>query len=197
MKAFLLVLKREVLLSLHDPRRLVFLFGAAVAYLIVFGLLYIPNIVTDVPCVVLDQENSHLSRQLLTALESSDSLHVTDYVTSEEEMREVLKEKRAYAAIEVPRDFSKKIKTGSSSDVLYMANGANIILTNITSSAVSDILADFSNRLATERVALRTGAEVETVRHVINPVTPHLRVLHNMTQGYMFFFLLGLAMVAF
>lgn len=106
-------------------------------------------------------------------------------------------EKRAYAAIEIPRDFSKKIKTGSSSDVLYMANGANIILTNITSSAVSDILADFSNRLATERVALRTGAEVEMVRHVINPVTPHLRVLHNMTQGYMFFFLLGLAMVAF
>ncbi len=106
-------------------------------------------------------------------------------------------EKRAYAAIEIPWDFSKKIKTGSSSDVLYMANGANIILTNITSLVVSDILADFSNRLATERVALRTGAEVEMVRHVINPVTPHLRVLHNMTQGYMFFFLLGLAMVAF
>lgn len=197
MKAFLLVLKREALLSLHDPRRLVFLFGAAVAYLLVFGLLYIPNIVTDVPCVVLDQENSHLSRQLLTALESSDSLCITDYVTSEEEMREALREKRAYAAIEIPQDFSKKVKTGRSSDVLYMANGANIILTNITSSAVADILADFSNRLAVERVALRTGAEVETVQHVISPVTPHLRVLHNMTQGYMFFFLLGLAMVAF
>ena len=36
-------------------------------------------------CLV-DQENSHLSRQLLTALESSDSLHVTDYVTSEEDV---------------------------------------------------------------------------------------------------------------
>ena len=32
---------------------------------------------------------------------------------------------------------------------------------------------------------------------MISPVHAHLRVLYNTTQGYMFFFLLGLAMVAF
>ena len=35
----------------RDLRRPVFLFGAALAYLIVFGILYLPNIVTAVPCV--------------------------------------------------------------------------------------------------------------------------------------------------
>ena len=40
-----------------DLRRPVFLFGAALAYLIVFGILYLPNIVTAVPCVVLDPFN--------------------------------------------------------------------------------------------------------------------------------------------
>ena len=49
MKDLLLAIRREFLMVLHDPRRLVFLFGAAVAYLIVFGLLYVPNIVKDVP----------------------------------------------------------------------------------------------------------------------------------------------------
>ena len=33
MKDLLLAIRREFLMALHDPRRLVFLFGAAVAYL--------------------------------------------------------------------------------------------------------------------------------------------------------------------
>ncbi|MFV0635149.1 ABC transporter permease [Mitsuokella sp. WILCCON 0060] len=190
-------MKRELLLAVRDPRRLVFLFGAAVAYLIVFGLLYVPNLVKDVPCVVYDAENSHFSRELVRDIESSDSMKAAVFVTSEEEMQNALNTKQAYAAIEIPPDFSKKVKTGQGADVLYMANGANIILTNITSSAMQDILAAFSDRAAAERTALRTGGDEQLLQHMIAPVHVHLRVLYNTTQGYMFFFLLGLAMVAF
>lgn len=197
MKELLLAIRREFLTALHDPRRLVFLFGAAVAYLIVFGLLYVPNIVKDVPCVVYDAENSHFSRELVRDIESSDSMRAVLFVDSEEDMREALRQKQAYAAIEIPADFSRKVKTGQSAEVLYMANGANIILTNITSSAMQDILANFSDRFAAERTALRTGGDEELLQHMISPVHAHLRVLYNTTQGYMFFFLLGLAMVAF
>ena len=197
MKDLLLAIRREFLTALHDPRRLVFLFGAAVTYLIVFGLLYVPKIVKDVPCVVYDAENSHFSRELVRDIESSDSMRAVLFVDSEEDMREALRQKQAYAAIEIPADFSRKVKTGQSAEVLYMANGANIILTNITSSAMQDILADFSDRFAAERTALRTGGDEELLQHMISPVHAHLRVLYNTTQGYMFFFLLGLAMVAF
>ncbi|WP_432648017.1 ABC transporter permease [Mitsuokella sp.] len=190
-------IKRELLLAVHDPRRLVFLFGAAVAYLIVFGLLYVPNLVKDVPCVIYDAENSHFSRELVRDIESSDSMKAAVFVTSQEDMQHALDTKQAYAAIEIPADFSKKVKTGQGADVLYMANGANIILTNITSSAMQDILADFSDRAAAERTALRTGGDEQLLQHMIAPVHVHLRVLYNTTQGYMFFFLLGLAMVAF
>lgn len=197
MKHLFAAIRREVRMALHDPRRLVFLFGAAVAYLIVFGLLYVPNLVKDVPCVIYDAENSHFSRELVRDIESSDSMRAAVFVDSEEAMREALRQKQAYAAIEIPADFSRKVKTGQSAEVLYMANGANIILTNVTSSAMQDILADFSDRFAAQRTALRTGGDEEVLQHMIAPVHAHLRVLYNTTQGYMFFFLLGLAMVAF
>lgn len=197
MMKLLQAMKRELGLAVRDPRRLIFLFGAAVAYLIVFGLLYVPNLVKDVPCVVYDAENSHFSRELVRDIESSDSMKATVFVNSEEEMQRALNMKQAYAAIEIPSDFSKKVKTGQGADVLYMANGANIILTNITSSAMQDILAAFSDRAAAERTALRTGGDEQLLEHMISPVHVHLRVLYNTTQGYMFFFLLGLAMVAF
>ena len=98
-------------------------------------------------------------------------------------MQRALNMKQAYAAIEIPSDFSKKVKTGQGADVLYMANGANIILTNITSSAMQDILAAFSDRAAAERTALRTGGDEQLLEHMISPVHVHLRVLYNTTQG--------------
>ena len=194
---FVSLFKKELVEIRHDLRRPVFLFGAALAYLIVFGMLYILNIVTAVPTVIYDEENSAASRRLVQDFEASDSYDIQGYVTSEEEMRDWLREKNAVAAIEIPKDFSKKAKTGSYSTVLYLTNGSNIILTNITSSAVQDILADFSDHLAAKQAALRYGLNEEAVLHRLAPVHAHLRVLYNATQGYMFFFMLGLAMVAF
>ena len=194
---FVDLFKRELGEIRHDMRRPAFLFGAALAYLIVFGMLYLPNIVTAVPAVVYDEENSSASRSLIRDFEASDSYDIRGYVTSEEEMRAWLQEKQAIAAIENPKDFSKKAKTGSYSTVLYLINGSNIILTNITSSAAQDIVANFSDHLAAKQAALRYGLDEQAILHRIAPVHAHLRVLYNATQGYLFFFLLGLAMVAF
>lgn len=181
----------------RDLRRPVFLFGAALAYLIVFGILYLPNIVTAVPCVVLDEENSALSRRLVQDFAASDSYRITAYVNTQEEMRQALREKQAIAAIDIPHDFSKKAKTGTYAIVLYLVNGSNIILTNITSGAAQDIVADFSNRLAARQAALRYGLDEGAALRAIAPVAVHLRVLYNTMQGYLYFFMLGLAMVAY
>ena len=197
MSWFPALFKKELVEIKHDLRRPAFLFGAALAYLIVFGMLYLPNIVTAVPAVIYDEENSAASRSLVQDFEASDSYDIQGYVTSEEEMRAWLQEKKAVAAIEIPKDFSKKAKTGSYATVLYLINGSNIILTNITSSAAQDIVADFSDRLAAKQAALRYGLNEQAVFHRLSPLHAHLRVLYNATQGYMFFFMLGLAMVAF
>ena len=181
----------------HDLRRPSFLFGAALAYLLVFGMLYLPNLVKSVPCVIYDADQSVLSRQLTTAVEDSDSFHVVRYVRTQEEMQAALKNKEAFAAIGIPADFSKKTKVGDYGTVLFMVNGSNIIMTNVTSSAIQDIVAQLSNETAARQTALLTGGDETMLAKRIAAVQVHLRVLYNATQGYLFFFLLGLAMVAF
>lgn len=191
------IIRREFRQCLKDGRRFVFLFGAALAYLLIFGVLYTPNIVKNIPCIVYDEEQSQLSREFVRHFADSDSFSVVGYAATQEEMQQALREKQAYAAIGIPRDFSKKIKNGESSTLLFMVNGSNIILTNITSSAAQDIAAEFSNKLAARNAAMRLGANEEQLVKRIAPVSCHLRVLYNPTQGYTYFFLLGLAMVAF
>ncbi len=197
MKAFRQQMVGEARAARSDPRRFVFLFGAALAYLIVFGMLYTPNIVTRVPCVIYDAEQTALSRSLVQDFEASDAYRVTEYAGTEEAMEAALREKRALVALEIPPDFSKKAKAGDYATVLYLVNGSSIIVTNLTSSAAQSILADFSDTLAAKQLALRYGLDEGAVLHRLAPVSTNLRVLYNATQGYLFFFLIGLAMVAY
>lgn len=191
------LLRREWRQTKGDMRRLVFLFGAAMAYLIVFGMLYVPNIVRYVPAVIYDAAQTARSREIVQAFSDSDSFRITSYAASREEMQRAVLEKDAYVAIEIPADFSRRWAQEGSATVLYMVNGSNIILTNVTSSAAQDILADISNRWGAERTALALGADRNALARRIAPVEAGLRVLYNSTQGYMLFFLIGLAMAAF
>lgn len=190
--------KREIKqLFLRQPMRLMFLFGAALAYLVVFGILYSPNIVKYTPIVIYDQDQSALSRDLVRQFDSTDAFRIIGNVDSEESMDKALRDKTAYGAVYIPKDFSKKVKTGSYSTALFVVNGSNIIITNITSTYAQDIVTDFSNRIAASQGALRLGINEEQLAKKINPVTYETRILNNPTQGYVLFFLIGLAMAAF
>lgn len=180
----------------HDARRAIFLFGAATAYLILFGILYYPGVVKDIPTVICDESHTAYSRVLTKNLTDDESFSVVRVVATEEEARSMLKEKEAYTAVIIPRDFAKDILTGRTSQVLVMMNGANIITTNISSMAASDVVNSFNERIAARQAALRTSADEQLLRHYITPIRTSVRVLNNPTQSYMMFFMLGLAMAA-
>lgn len=197
MKQMLFLWHRELLQIKHDPRRIFFLLVAGIAYLILFGILFYPNIVTDVPVVIADEDQSALSRQLIRDFDSSDSYRMVGYTDSIPAMRRMIQDKQAIAGIAIPEDFSKKVKTGSSQSVLVMVDGTNVIPTGAVTAAAQDILANFSNRLAAQQTALRHNANEQALLTSIAPVSVHLRVLNNPTQGYFYFYLLGLGIAAF
>lgn len=108
----------------------------------------------------------------------------------------MLRRKEVYAAVIIPADFSHDILNGRSAKVLFMLNGANIITTNIATTAGNDIVNTFNTRFAARQAALRTSGDEQMLKKRISPVETTLRVLNNPTQSYMMFFVTGLAMAA-
>ena len=170
---------------LHDARRAIFLFGAATAYLILFGILYYPGVVKEIPTVVCDEEHTAYSRLLTRQVDDDERLGLVRVVADEGEARDMLRQKEVYAAVIIPADFSH--------DIL---NGANIITTNIATTAGNDIVNTFNTRFAARQAALRTSGDEQMLKKRISPVETTLRVLNNPTQSYMMFFVTGLAMAA-
>ncbi len=103
------IMRCEFLQALHDPRRFIFLFGASIAYLLFFKLLYSINIIKSIPMVIYDAENTKLSREIVTGFYDSENFKIVAQIDTEEKMLDCLKEKRAFAALEIPEDFSKKL----------------------------------------------------------------------------------------
>lgn len=180
----------------HDARRAIFLFGAATAYLILFGILYYPGVVKEIPTVACDEEHTAYSRLLTRQVDDDERLELVRVVADEGEARDMLRRKEVYAAVIIPADFSHDILNGRSAKVLFMLNGANIITTNIATTAGNDIVNTFNTRFAARQAALRTSGDEQMLKKRISPVETTLRVLNNPTQSYMLFFVTGLAMAA-
>ena len=194
---FIALIRRELANAfLHDARRAIFLFGAATAYLILFGILYYPGVVKEIPTVVCDEEHTAYSRLLIRQVDDDERLGLVRVVADEGEARDMLRRKEVYAAVIIPADFSHDILNGRSAKVLFMLNGANIITTNIATTAGNDIVNTFNTRFAARQAALRTSGDEQMLKKRISPVETTLRVLNNPTQSYMMFFVTGLAMAA-
>lgn len=194
---FIALIRRELANAfLHDARRAIFLFGAATAYLILFGILYYPGVVKEIPTVVCDEEHTAYSRLLTRQVDDDERLGLVRVVADEWEARDMLRRKEVYAAVIIPADFSHDILNGRSAKVLFMLNGANIITTNIATTAGNDIVNTFNTRFAARQAALRTSGDEQMLKKRISPVETTLRVLNNPTQSYMMFFVTGLAMAA-
>lgn len=194
---FIALIRRELANAfLHDARRAIFLFGAATAYLILFGILYYPGVVKEIPTVVCDEEHTAYSRLLTRQVDDDERLGLVRVVADEGEARDMLRRKEVYAAVIIPADFSHDILNGRSAKVLFMLNGANIITTNIATTAGNDIVDTFNTRFAARQAALRTSGDEQMLKKRILPVETTLRVLNNPTQSYMMFFMVGLAMAA-
>lgn len=194
---FIALIRRELANAfLHDARRAIFLFGAATAYLILFGILYYPGVVKEIPTVVCDEEHTAYSRLLTRQVDDDERLGLVRVVADEGEALDMLRQKEVYAAVIIPADFSHDILNGRSANVLFMLNGANIITTNIATTAGNDIVNTFNTRFAARQAALRTSGDEQMLKKRISPVETTLRVLNNPTQSYMMFFMVGLAMAA-
>lgn len=192
------IFRRELYqMFITDRERVVFIFLASLAYLILFSLLYGTHTIKAVPVVIYDEDQTQFSRTLIQAFADSEKLQIISYVTSQEIMEQALKEKEAYAAVHIPQKFTQNVKSGYSSTVLVMTNGSNILIANTVTTAAQEIISAFSRKTSSRLVEITSSQMPAIAENKASPVDFRLRVLNNPTQSYLYYFVLGLSLAAF
>ena len=110
----------EFKLVIHDPGLIIFFLFLPLAYPVIYSLIYNPELVRNVPVVVVDHDRSSLSRRLVRNLDATQEAWIKGYAADLPEARKAMNSRECYAILEIPDGFGKKIDNNEQGEaVLY------------------------------------------------------------------------------
>lgn len=134
-----LVWKREFWLSFRDEGVIIFFLVLCLVYPILYALIYNPETAHNVAVVVVDDDRSADSRQFARALDATSEVCVTQYVTSMEEARRLMCEKKCYGVVHFDKGFGRKIHHGEQAHVEAYCDMGVMIRYKQVLSAVTNV----------------------------------------------------------
>lgn len=110
----------EFRIVVHDPGIIIFFLFLPLAYPVIYSLIYNPELVRDVAVVVVDNDRSSLSRELVRNFDATQEAWVRGYAADLHEARRAMDAHECYAILEIPEGFGKRVKNNLQGEaVLY------------------------------------------------------------------------------
>ncbi|WP_159886567.1 ABC transporter permease [Paenibacillus puerhi] len=176
----------------RDRRLFLILFVVPVMYLLLFGALYTNHKVTEMTTIVMDEDQSPLSRQIVQAFEESEAFHVTMEARSEQEVEQAIASGQAKVGVFIPSRFEASLKQGHTLPLLTWVDGSNMLYSNSATKGANEVITTFSMGLSAKKLQLQQGLQDEQVANVLSPIPFRYRVLYNPAFNYSDFMLYGL-----
>lgn len=160
---------------------LIFLFLLPFAYPLVYSAIYNPEVVRDVPVVVVDDSRSGLTREYARQLDATQELHIAGYAANMQEARQAMAEKACYGVIHFPRDFSQKAGCGETATVEVFCDMSLLLRYKSVLVAVTAVAREMGKPVQVERMAELSG---DASTHAVNePVQFTMIPIGNVSQG--------------
>lgn len=127
---------------------------------------------TNLPLMVLDQDQSAASREVITALENTTTFSLTDWALDLEDIENAMDRGSINTALIIPPDFSKEMNTSNGApSLMIILNGAESIAATEALRAVEGVGRELSERLAVQRLNFLQGS--------LETFNPSIRVWFN------------------
>ena len=156
---------REFKLVLHDQGLILFITFLPLVYPVIYSLIYNPELVKEVPMVVIDNDRTPLSRELVRNLDACDEVWVRGYASDLSEARHAMDSGKCFAILEIPSGFEKKVgRTETANAVMYCDmslllryRGFLVAATEVMQEMGSELMSEDINRIAPLAGTIATG----------------------------------------
>jgi ABC-2 type transport system permease protein len=186
---------RELKTIFGDRRIYLLMLGGPFFYGLIFGGVYWNGRVRQVGTVIVDQDHSSLSRELIADARASDSLHIVALSQTTSDFSKSVKRGEAYVCLVIPRNFGRDIRHGRQTAVAVLMDGSNILIGNVTYRAAKTIIATFGVRVRMKRLIMG-GVPRNCLRSETTPIQAEFRPLFNPSYNYSAFLLICLVCIA-
>ncbi|MDA3614609.1 ABC transporter permease [Polluticaenibacter yanchengensis] len=187
MKQFLSLIKREFGLFWSNSVLRVLFIGAPIMYGILLGYVYQKGKVTDLPIVVVDEDQTTMSKKAIEMMQDNEVLEVAFVKYDQNDLAKLVAENDNIPAIVIiPKDFEKQVMTKKYPEVLTVVNTSNVLTANYASTAIQVCLGTLKAGVQIE--ALKKQGMPETIAYSqYEPFKTTFIKKYNRSTNYMYF----------
>lgn len=176
--SFLAIFRKEFLHIFRDRATLVAAFSIPIFQLVLFG--FIDQSVKHLPTVVVDQDGTRYSRELLDQLRATKTFEIARVTNDPRAAREEVIAGRARVAISIPPDYHDQRAHGRPAKVLVLIDGSDSSVSAQALAAVTGLAADVSLH---ELTKLNPDAEMPLAAQSIILFNPSGRTANFIIPG--------------
>lgn len=166
------VARKEMLHILRDPRSLGMAIAIPMLLLVLFGYALTLD-VDNVPVVVWDQSQSHVSREFISRFTGSPYFSLREYVNNYREVERAIDSGVAMVALVIPTDFAGQIESGRTAPVQLVVDGSDSNTATIAIGYADVVAKTYSQDIAIREIQRIGGAKLRV------PLEVHPRVWFN------------------
>lgn len=137
MKNLYHLIKREFTLFYQNKVLLVLFLGAPIMYGILVGSVYKKGKVTDLPVIVVDEDRSPLSQQLIDMFNENEVIYVSDVLPDLTNSSALAMKHEATVVVHIPRNFAAEVNYNRPTEITLFVNASNTLTSNYAMMAVN------------------------------------------------------------
>lgn len=189
---FKYILRREWNFLTYKKRKLLIfsLVAPILSFILIYGVFYEP-VTRNVPIAVIDNDDSDISRKLITALNVSPDIDVAFEAADMKEAERLLLQGEIYGVALIPGDFSKKVLGYKGAEVPFYYNDQFLLLGSMANRGVISAVEYFSSKY-NKVLAEKDGTPVYASAARAKPIIFNNKVLFNPYLNYQYFMLPGI-----
>ncbi|HZS41902.1 MAG TPA: ABC transporter permease [Polyangia bacterium] len=150
MNSFLAVFRKEFWHIFRDRGTLVAAFSIPIFQLILFG--FIDQTVRNLPTVVVDQDRSVQSRELMDQMRASQTFTITKVTFNPHEAREEIIAGRARIGVVIPPDYHDKRSRSVPAKILVLIDGSDSNASQQALGSINGLVADINLKVLQQDV---------------------------------------------
>lgn len=169
-------------------------FAVPILYAVLFGIVYVSAVLSNIPLGIVDLDRSSLSHEIADAFTSSPQFRVVHAIDSYEGLEEGMNNGTIRAGVVIPEGFAANIAQHRQTEILTVYDASNLIwgfnIRRYTMEVVSNVSAAHT---ATYLAGM--GLSPQEITNVLNTVSCNIEVWYNPTYSYTTFMFIGLVVL--
>lgn len=180
---FLQAVREEFAAVRRNEGALGVLIGAILLYGLLYPTPYSQQVFRDVPVVVVDHDNSALSRQLIRMADATEMVGVTAQLDDMRAARDQLYRSKVLGVVEIPREFERRVQRGEQAVVGVYGNAGYVLAYSRIAEALTEVTMTLGAGVQVEQLLAKgvPTAHAQVARQVL-PVT--IKPLYDPAGGY-------------